>query len=147
MNLIDELRAKSANAEEIKLNVIAEIQHFFDSYLNSELFEEYLRHKIGDEEIKKRQVFIGVEFWKYHTGCSCTHFSCGVHRWTNPENEYGYKSHSYKNIELISIQNKICNYIASRLKERMNELGFYQVSERDIKGKLGYYHTLFYFGW
>jgi hypothetical protein len=147
MSLINELRAKSANAEVIKSEVIAEIKRDFDAYLNSEAFENYLRNRVGAQEIKNRKLFIDVQFWAYHSGCSTTQFRCGGQAWYNPENKEGYSSHSYKGVELVTIQDEICSYISNRLKSRMNELGFYLVSTEDAKGRLNYYHTLFYFGW
>ena len=147
MNLINELRAKSANAETIKSEVIAEIKNCFDKYLNGDGLETYLRSRIGDTEIKERKVFMMVEFWEYHDGCSTTYFHCGGGVWYNPENKNGWESHRYKGIELITINKEIGDYLSSRLMSRMNELGFYLVSKEDQKSRFGYYNTHFYFGW
>lgn len=147
MSLINELRAKSANAEATKSEVVAEIKRAFSSYLDSDDFENYLRRRAGKEEIQKRTISINVQFWAFHSGCSTTNFNCGGYTWYNPENKEGYSSHSYKGVELFTIHNEICSYISSRLKSRMNELGFYLVSAEDVKGRLNYYHTVFYFGW
>lgn len=147
MNLINELREKSANAESIKSEVIAEIKNAFDKYLNSDKLENYLRRRIGDTEIKERKVFMAVEFWEYHDGCSTTHFHCGGAEWYNPENRNGWDSHTYKGIELITINKEVCDYLSTRLMSRMNELGFYLISKEDQKSRFGYYDTNFYFGW
>ena len=147
MNLINELREKSANAEATKSEVIAEIKSSFDKYLNSDRLENYLKRRIGDTEIKERKVFMRVEFWEYHDGCSTTHFHCGGCEWYNPENKQGWKSHTYKGVELRNIDREVCDYLSSRLVSRMNELGFYLVSKDDQKSRLGYYDTHFYFGW
>ena len=147
MSLINELRAKSANAEATKSEVVAEIKRAFSSYLDSDDFENYLRRRAGKEEIQKRTLPINIQFWAYHSGCSTTYFNCGGYTWYNPENEEGYPSHSDKRVELVTIQDEICSYISNRLKSKMNELGFYLVSTEDAKGRLNYYHTLFYFGW
>jgi hypothetical protein len=147
MSLINELRAKSANAEATKSEVVAEIKRAFSSYLDSDDFENYLRRRAGKEEIQKRTLPINVQFWAFHSGCSTTNFNCGGYTWYNPENKEGYPSHSYKGVELFTIHNEICSYISNRLKSKMNELGFYLVSAEDVKGRLNYYHTLFYFGW
>ena len=147
MNLITELRAKSASAETIKNEVIAEIKNAFDKYLNGDGLENYLRKRIGTTEIKERKVFMSVEFWEYHDGCSTTHFHCGGGVWYNPENKDGWKSHDYKGVELRTIDKEIGNYLSARLVSRMNELGFYLVSKEDATSRLGYYHTNFYFGW
>lgn len=147
MSLINELRAKSANVEATKSEVVAEIKRAFSSYLNSDEFENYLRRRAGTEEIQKRILPINVEFWLFHSGCSTTHFNCGGYTWYNPENRENYESHRYKGIDLISIQEEICEYISSRLKYRMNELGFFLASTTNARGNLNYYHTLFNFGW
>lgn len=147
MSLITELREKSANAETVKGEVIAEIKNAFDKYLNSDRLENYLRHRIGTDEIKARQVFMDVEFWEYHSGCSTTHFRCGGCEWYNPENKYGWESYKYKGVELIAINKEVCNYLSERLVSRMNELGFHLVSKEDQKSRFGYYDTNFYFGW
>lgn len=147
MSLITELREKSANAEVIKREVIAEIKTAFDKYLNSDRLEEYLRKCIGTTEIKERKVFMMVKFWAYHSGCSTTHFHCGGCVWHNPENRDGWESRRYKGVDLQTISDEVCNYLSSRLTSRMNDLGFYLVSKKDDKGNLNYYNTLFYFGW
>ena len=147
MSLINELRAKSANAEATKSEVIAEIKRAFSSYLDSDDFENYLRRRAGTEEIQKRILPINVQFWAFHSGCSTTNFNCGGYTWYNPENKENYNSHRYKGIELVSIQEEICEYISNKLKYRMNELGFFLASTTNARGRLNYYHTLFYFGW
>jgi hypothetical protein len=147
MNLINELRTKSEIEENKKEAVIAEIKTFFDKILNSERFEEHLKRYIDASDIKRRKTFMNVEFWEYHDGCSTTSFRCGGITWYNPENKDGYKSHSYKGIELCDINKEVCGYLTTRLINRMNELGFYLVSKEDQKGRFGYYHTNFYFGW
>ena len=121
MSLINELRAKSANAEATKSEVIAEIKRAFSSYFDSDDFENYLRQRAGIKEIQKRILPINVQFWAFHSGCSTTHFNCGGYTWYNPENEEGYPSHSYKGIELVTIQDEVCSYISNRLKSKMNE--------------------------
>lgn len=147
MNLINELREKSVSAEIIKNEVIAEIKNAFDTYLNSDRLENYLRKRIGNTEIKERKVFMKVEFWEYHSGCSTTHFHCGGCEWYNPENRDGWNSDTYKGVELRTIDKEVCNYLSSRLVSRMNELGFYLVSKEDQKSRFEYYDTHFYFGW
>ena len=147
MSLINELREKSANAEIVKSEVIAEIKNAFDKYLNSDRLENYLKGSIGTSEIKERKVFMMVKFWEYHSGCSTTHFHCGGAVWYNPENRDGWDSHRYKGVELSTIDKEIGNYLSERLVNRMNELGFYLVSKENQKSNLGYYNTCFYFGW
>lgn len=147
MSLIDELKEKSVKAEFTKSEVIAEIKSEFDKYLNSDRLENYLKRRIGNTEIKERKVFMKVEFWEYHSGCSTTHFHCGGYEWYNPKNKDGWESHTYNGIELKDISNEIGEYLSSRLTSRMNELGFYTISKEKQNGRLGYYNTHFYFGW
>lgn len=147
MSLITELRAKSANAESIKSERIAEIKNYFDKYLNGDGLENYLRRAIDHEDIKRRKVFLAVEFWEHHDGCSTTHFHCGGKAWYNPENKDGYDSRRYKGIELRTIDKEVGNYLSDRLVTKMNELGFYLVSKEDQKSRFGYYDINFYFGW
>jgi hypothetical protein len=147
MSLINELKEKSTKAEVTKNEVIAEIKSEFDKYLNSDRLENHLKQRIGNTEIKERKVFMKVEFWEYHSGCSTTHFHCGGCEWYNPEYKDGWNSHTYNGIELKDISNEICEYLSSRLINRMNELGFYTISKEKQNGRLGYYNTHFYFGW
>lgn len=147
MNLINELKEKSAKAEITKSEVVAEIKNDFDKYLNSDRLENYLKRIIGNSEIKARKVFMKVEFWEYHSGCSTTHFHCGGYEWYNPDNRDGWESHTYKGVELITINDEIGKYLSTRLTDRMNELGFYIVSKEKQNGRFGYYNTHFYFGW
>ena len=147
MSLINELREKSANAEAIKREVIAEIKASFDTYLNGDGLENYLRKRIGNSEIKERKVMLWVKFWAYHSGCSTTHFYCGGCAWYNPENRDDWESRRYKGVELQTISDEICSYLSARLMNRMNELGFYLVSKKEDKGCLNYYNTNYYFGW
>lgn len=147
MSLISELREKSISAETTKSEVIAEIKNAFDKYLNSDALENYLRKAIGDTEIKTRKVFMKVEFWEYHSGCSTTSFYCGGKYWYNPDNREGWSSHTYKGVELKTINNEIGGYLSERLTSRMNELGFYIISKENQNGRFGYYNTHFYFGW
>lgn len=147
MSLIDELRAKSANVEATKSEISAEIKRDFDAYFNSNEFEDYLRNKVSTEEIKNRKLFLDVQFWAYHSGCSTTQFRSSGRAWYNPENKEGFSSHSCKGVELVTIQDEVCGYISTRLKSRMNELGFHLVSSENLRGKHNYYHTAFYFGW
>ena len=147
MSLIDELREKSNKLESTKNDIIAEIKNDFDKYLFSSEFEDYLRSRIGKEEALKRKVGINVEFWAYHSGCSTTHFSCGGYTWYNPENPNDWESHDYKGFALVNFQNDICGYMAAQLRVRMSELGFHQVDNENLSGRLNYYHMYFYYGW
>lgn len=147
MNLMNELRIKSAHAENNRAEVIAEIKASFDKNINGADFEEHLRRRINDSDIKARKTFMKVEFWEYHSGCSTTHFHCGGYVWYNPENREGWNSHSYKGVELSQIDDEVGEYLSSLLENRMRELGFYVVSKENAKGGLGHYHYNYYFGW
>lgn len=147
MKLIEELRLKSESETINRNNVIAEIKKAFDCYLSSEEFENYLRRHIGAEEVKRRNFCVAVQFWEYHDGCTTTNFNCGGFTWYNPENKEGYTSRKYKGVELRDINKEVCEYIANRLMARMRELEFYYVFSENLKGRLDYYHNLFYFGW
>lgn len=147
MSLIDELRAKSESAESVRREVVEEIKAYFDKYLRSDELENYLRNKIGKSEIQERKVFMRVEFWEYHDGCSTTYFHCGGCEWYNPKNKDGYESHKYKGVELRTINHEVCGYLSEKLENKMNELGFHIVSKGDKNNRFGYYDTYYYFGW
>lgn len=147
MSLINELKTKSANAESIKSEVIAEIKTYFDKYLNSDALENYLRACIGKSEIESRKVYMDVQFWEYHDGCTTTNFRCGGRVWYNPETKDGWNSHYYKGVELKTIDQEVGNYLCDRLVSKMNELGFYVASKEHRKSRLGYFEVTFYFGW
>lgn len=147
MSLIDELKAKSNSADMVKQEVITEIIKYFDEYLCGEGLEKYLRKRIGDKEIKERKVFMVVNFWEYHSGCSSTYFHCGGKNWKNPESPEGYKSCEYKGVSLRSINTEICAYMKTKLIKRMKELGFTLVSEEKKTNRFEYYEVHMYFGW
>lgn len=147
MNLINELRAKSNNVEDIKKEVIKEITSCFDKYLDGEKFENYLRQRISDDDIRNRKFYMGVNFWEYHDGCSTTHFSCGGLCWYNPENKDGYQSCEYKGIELNTIDKEVGVYLSDKLERTMTELGFELLSKERRKSRFDYYQMDYYFGW
>ena len=107
MSLVDELKEKSNELYNIKQEIIEEIREYFDAYLNSNRFEEFLRGKIRDDEIRKREILLSINFWKYHSGCPDTYFACGGKRWCNPENQHNYESIFYRGIRLYDIQKEI----------------------------------------
>lgn len=146
MNLITELKAKSNSTDNVKQEIIKEIQTYFDKYLDEGL-ENFLQHRIGDAEIKERKVFLKVEFWAYHSGCSTTNFYCAGKYWYNPENKDDIQSWYYKGIELRTINEEICGYLTTKLEKRMCELGFNLLSKEKQKSGIGYHDTHFYFGW
>ena len=147
MNLVNELRAKSINIENTKAEVIAEIKASFDKFLDSEKFEKHLEKYIDTSDIKQRKTSMKVEFWEYHDACSTTHFNCGGVNWYNTENRDGYKSHTYKGVELASINKEVCEYLSTKLEDRMRELGFTLLSREKQKSRFDDYETCCYFGW
>lgn len=147
MNLVDELKEKSNKTYNIKQEVVEEIKGYFDEYLDSNRFENFLREKIGDDEIRKRETFLSINFWEYHSGCSDTYFACGGQRWNNPENQYNYASFFYRGIRLYDIQNEICNYLEKRLMKKMIDLGFSFLRYDKKENLFGYFEVSYYFGW
>lgn len=143
MSFIDELRAKSADAEYTKAQVIAEIKQYFDEYLDGTGLENFLKYRIGESEIKNRKVFMKVNFWEYHEGCSGTQFHCGGKLWEHPQRT----SSSYKGVELRTVDKEIGDYLAEKLVNKMRNLGFTLLSQEPKNSWLGYYETHFYFGW
>ena len=147
MNLIDELKAKSNQADNTKQEIIEEIKNYFDEYLNSERFEKFLKANIREDDIRARRKNLYVEFWEYHSGCTTTNFYCGGKQWFNPECKDGWNSHYYKNIELRTIHDKICQYLTMRLISRMSELGFTVLCKENKMGRMEYYKMSITFGW
>ena len=147
MNLIAELKAKSANADSVKREVIEEIKAYFDEYLNGDGLENYLRKRIGTSEIRDRKVYMDVEFWEYHSGCGKTRFSCGGEHWYNSESRDGWNSHNYKGVELRTIDKEVGAYLSAKLEKRMSELGFTLVSKEVDHNRFNYYDIHYYFGW
>lgn len=147
MSLINELKAKSNQADNTKQEIIREIKNYFDEYLNGDQFENFLKANIREDDIKARKKFMQVNFWEYTSGCSTTHFYCGGKYWYNPECKDGWESHYYKGIKLESIHNEICEHLTQKLISRMKELGFDLVSQEDKTSWLKYYERYFYFGW
>lgn len=146
MSLINELKAKSANVETTKNEIIGEIKGAFDRCLTNRL-EDQLRKCIDNDAINNRQVYLGVSFWEFSSGCSPTYFRCAGFTWYNPQYREGWESREYRGIKLIEIQDEVCNYLEKRLEAAMQELGFYIVEKEAKKSRLGYRDTSYYFGW
>ena len=147
MSLVDELKEKSNELYNIKQEIIEEIKEYFDAYLNSNRFEEFLRGKIRDDEIRKREILLSINFWEYHSGCPDTYFACGGKRWYNPENQHNYESIFYRGIRLYDIQKEICNYLEKRLMQKMIDLGFSFLRYDKKEMVFGYFEISYYFGW
>ena len=69
MSLVDELKEKSNELYNIKQEIIEEMKEYFDAYLNSNRFEEFLREKIGNDEIRKREILLSVNVLLYYSVC------------------------------------------------------------------------------
>ena len=147
MSLVDELKEKSNILYNIKQEIIEELKEYFDAYLNSNRFEEFLRGKIRDDEIRKREILLSINFLEYHFGCPDTYFACGGKRWCNPENQHNYESIFYRGIRLYDIQKEICNYLEKRLMQRMIDLGFSFLRYDKKENVFGYFDIIYYFGW
>ena len=147
MKFIDELKAKSNQAHETKIEVIEEIKNYFNEYLNSEQFESDLKRRIGRTEIEERKVRCFVAFREYMSGCGTTRFSLDGYRWLNPEHNEGYESTRYKNLELAKLQFEVCNHLESRLFFKMKELGFTYLYQEDCKNRFEFFDRNYYFGW
>ena len=147
MDFITELRAKSENVKNTKVEIIDEIKARFDDYFNSDRFENYLRERIGRDELDKRQVTLYVKFWEYQSGCSTTHFGCGGITWCNPENKDGYESCIYKGIKLQTINFEVCQILADKLIAKMGAMGFALLSQETQTSRFNYYDKHFIFGW
>lgn len=144
MSLINELKEKSNNAQNIKYEVIEEIKRYFDEYLEGDSLEKFLRAVIRDSDIKERKKFMQIKFWEHHSGCSETHFYCAGKYWYNPESKYSWE---YKGVRLSTIDSIIGEYLTSKLINKMKELGFILLSSELKNNRLGYYEKHFYFGW
>lgn len=144
MSLINGLREKSNNAQNIKYEVIEEIKRYFDEYLEGDNLEKFLRYTIKDDDVKERKKFMQIKFWEHHSGCSETHFYCAGKYWYNPENRYSWE---YKGVRLSTIDSIIGEYLTSKLINKMKELGFILLSNELKNNRLDYYERHFYFGW
>lgn len=147
MSLLNELKNKSENIENIKKSIIEEIKRYFDEKFETDALEKAIKSRIGKRELEERKVYLCTSFWAYHDGCSDTYFGCGGICWHNPENEKYYESRYYKGVELQTIHKEICPYLSYKLKDKMQELGFKLLSEEDKEGYLKYYDVSYYFGW
>ena len=147
MSLINKLKAKSCGWQQKREEVIAEIKDWFDKVITKEKIEATLEKYIGKQEIEDRKVSLWVEFWEYHEGCSTTYFRCGGEKWHNPEEEYGYRSHKYKEIELCSINKEVCEYLSAKLIEQIRLLGFSILNKEMKPSRFDYYQEKITIGW
>lgn len=143
MSLINELKEKSNKAYDVRQEVIEEIKEYFDKYLDSDRFENYLKKSIDKDEIAKRTTYLVVRFWEYHVDCSDTHFSCGGKIWYNPKKQ----SHTYKGVNLYDVQNDICKHLETKMIQRMRDLGFNYLGQNMSENRFKYFDSLYYFGW
>lgn len=143
MSLIDQLKAKSDNVAKNKQEVIEEIKKYFDEYLDSDKLENYIEKSVSQQELAERKIYMMVDYWLHHDGCSGTKIYCGGKAWHNPSRD----SWEYQGVEVKEIGDEICPYLSRKLVARMKALGFTCLSEDYKTGGLGYYQASFYFGW
>lgn len=139
---LNEKRNKMINNEE---KIIDEIEKYYEEYFNNGEFETRLEKGITEEEIRKGEFWVRIEFWEHHDGCSGTHFRCGGKKWENTEDIY---SNKVKGVLLRDIHKTICGFrLEPMLKKKMQQLGFKYLRCEDKEGRLGYFHKWYYFSW
>lgn len=139
MSLFNDVMNMTNSLETTRNDIKREIIMYFDKYLNSEKFDEYLKSRLDNDAISKRKLVLYVSFWNYHPGCSGTHFQCCNRRWTNPdEDEYSFNSSKYKGIKLIDIQVDVVNGICKLIKDAMYDREFSDVCINREFNRLGY---------
>lgn len=147
MDFINELKAKSEKAADVKTAVIEEIKAYFENYLEGNELEEHLRGIIKTTEIKERKVFLKIDFWEYHSGCCTTRFYCAGKVWHNPQHHDGWESHSYKGIELKDVNHEIGRHLSTMLEQKMKAMGFDLLNKDYKQSRFDYYDVHYYFGW
>ena len=125
MTLIDKLNEKSNSVESNQKEVIKEIKEYFNNIFQSKKFEDYIE-KWAD--INKKQMSFTVEFWKHQDGCGNTYFRVGGFKWELEKDYYHRYNTQYKEVDLVDIQNKVCEELYYLLSDKMRELGFTHLS-------------------
>lgn len=144
MALIDELKAKSNGIEDNKKEVMKEIKDYFNKYLHSKQFENYIEKH---SDLQKRRVNIWVEYWQHSAGCSGTNFGINNCRfYINKDDEYSYNT-KYKGVDVSKCQLEIGAMLYYLVKDVMEELGFTYVGTEDKMCWLGYYDKLLTYTW
>lgn len=121
MGLVDELRTKSNKLSDARQEVIKEIKEYFDEYFVSDEFEDNLRRLLRADDIAKRKMCVLIWF---SSDFKDTNFYCGGESWKTPE------SSEYKGIYLSDIRNDVCEYLESKLIQRMNDFGFNYIEKK-----------------
>ena len=146
LSLIEELKQKSDLAANTSAAVTEEIKAFYGAYFMSSEFETYIRSIIKSDEIARRQIHITVSFWEYIPGCSNTGFHAAGKNWRINSEDHG-SNYKYKGVELKSVHNDVCSWIADKLVTRMKQLGFTSLGEEVNKSRFNFFDKRFYFGW
>jgi len=144
MGFIDDLREKSNKECDSKQKVIEEIKEYFDEHLYGDCFENHLK-KLSQQKsflfnLEKREMLTFIYFDKYDY--DKVFFCCCDLKW---ESQTGFK---YKGVELVNIHKEICEYLATKLKQRMEDLGFNYLRCENEGCWLEYANRpMYYFGW
>ena len=150
-NLLEMAQRESKRVDDTKKEIVEEISQYFENYIESEQFELYIKDIINKHETAENKCFkLYSEFWAYHSGCGPTNFSLGNYRWYNPESEqYSIKSHNYKGIELVTIQDEILIRINSMARSKLEEFGFTydNLSSHSKKNNCGYRENTIEVSW
>ena len=124
MSFVDKLRNKSEEVKTTQLAVVNEITKLFQDYLDND-FENFLEKHISEDNIKERNKILTMEFWRYVSGCSGTHFYMAGFWFRNKDvDEYSYDANYYKGVKLSDIQEDVIDTCIELLYLKLKEMGF-----------------------
>lgn len=125
MSLIEEIKTiakEKSNQEEL---VIQEIVGWFEERINNKKYEDFLK-EIITKKIEKGEENINL-YIEYFNFSGTRYLYCGGYEFNFEDNTYYYKG-----IDITKISLKVVNVLTNILKERVLELGFSILEEKDI---------------
>jgi hypothetical protein len=147
-DFLNSLKAESNQWENTRNEIINEIVNEFNTWVANGGIEKYLKSHISNQDKQARQSRIFGEFWAYHSGCSGTHFYIGGWTWKTPGvPEYDYRSHSYRGIHLIEIQDDVLRQLTRIYIGKLLNMGFTVADTSSRQNNLGYTETNIIIKW
>ncbi len=122
-NFLDDIKQVKQEQDQSKQSVIDQIVTYFDNQINSSSFEEKLKERIIRDIKSNHSTPFVVEYWRYHEGCSPTHFGISCCK-----DFYGDKGNYHNGVDLFYIKKDVIEKLCELCEKKFNELGLHYVA-------------------
>ena len=141
MSFLEDIKGIEKERQEKENEIINEIVEYFNTRINSEKYEEYLKKRIVEKiNESKNTLTLYMKFWRYRDGCSGTNFSCGGYTWYLEKQENQVDKYRYKGINLGDIHNEICKKIHTILLMKLESLGLEIIKDNKVESRFNDYN-------